>query len=459
MAGPTPISEITFLGSDTRIASRVGRPFKRFLAVEAAGGLVLLAATAIALVWANSAWAESYVEFWHTEIEVSIGSYHLGGGHHLDLETFVNDGLMVVFFFVVGLEIKRELVTGQLKDPRAAALPAMAAAGGMIVPAAIYLAFNPSGPASDGWGIPMATDIAFAVGVMSLLGDRIGRQMKVFILSLAIVDDIGAIAVIALFYTNDISYGWLAAAVGIIVLIRLLRQMRVWYVPIYVVLGVALWLATFESGVHATIAGVVLGLMTPARPLQTKQEAAQWVNWLRDKGDQLFAVDIEYAAFHMRESTSVAERMETTLHPLSSFLIVPIFALANAGVYLRGGVLADAATSPVTWGVAMGLVVGKIVGITVFTIIGQKMPFTTSPFGMTRLHLIGLASVAGIGFTVSLFITGLAFTDEMLISESKIGILFASLVAGLLGLFILMRACRREVRVSPPPAVAETVSS
>ncbi len=452
MAGPTPIPEITFIGSDSRLASRVGRPFRRFIEVEAAGGVALLAATAVALIWANSPWSDSYVDLWHTEIEVHVGSYHLGGeAHPFTLEAFVNDALMAIFFFVVGLEIKRELVTGQLRDPRAAALPAMAAVGGMVVPALVYFAFNPSGPASSGWGIPMATDIAFAVGVVSLLGDRIGRGMKVFLLSLAIVDDIGAIVVIAVFYTSDLSIEWLATALVLTAIIIGLRWLRVWYIPIYILLGSILWFATFESGVHATIAGVALGLITPAKPLQTKQQAARWVNWLRDKGDELFGADIKYAAFHMQESTSVAERLETALHPISSFVIIPIFALANAGVSLHGGVLGNAASSPVTWGVGVGLVLGKIVGVFSATWLAQRFSFTTTPVGMTSMHLLGLAAVAGIGFTVSLFITGLAFDEPAFIPEAKIGILFASAVAGAVGMLALTRACRRDVLVSPHP--------
>lgn len=449
MAGQTPIPEITFIGSDNRLASRVGRPVRRFLEVEAAGGLLLLLATVVALVWANSPFSDSYNTLWHSEFELRIGGLHFGGEEHpLDLELLVNDALMVIFFFVVGLEIKREMVSGHLRDPRAAALPAVAAAGGMIVPALIFLSLNSGTDAVDGWGIPMATDIAFAVGAVSLLGDRIGRPLKVFLLTLAIVDDIGAILVIALFYTEGLSVPWLIAAGCITVLVILLRQLRVWYIPLYVLLGVALWVATFQSGIHATIAGVVLGLITPAKPLQDRGQAARWVEWLRDKGDNLYAVDIRYAAFHMRESVSVAERLETALHPISSFIIIPIFALANAGVYLGGGVLGDAASSNVTWGVALGLVAGKTLGVFAFTWVGQRLPFTASPSGMTSLHLLGLAAVAGIGFTVSLFVTGLAFENEAFIDQSKIGILFASLAAGLLGLAILAQASKRQVQVS-----------
>ena len=244
--------------------------------VEASGGVVLLLAAIAALVWANSPWSDSYYNFWHTDFELVIGSYHMGGeSHHLTLETLVNDALMAIFFFVVGLEIKRELVSGQLKDPKAAALPVIAAIGGMVFPAVVYVAFNSSGDAASGWGIPMATDIAFAVGVISLLGDRIGRPLKVFLLSLAIADDIGAIIIIAIFYSSDLSMSWFITALIIMGIIILLRRLHIWYIPIYIALGTALWLATFESGVHATIAGVVLGLATPAKPQQTKEEGLE----------------------------------------------------------------------------------------------------------------------------------------------------------------------------------------
>ena len=457
-SGHTPLPEITFIGSDHALASRVGRPMRRFFDVETAGGIVLLVATAVALIWANSPWSDSYHDLWHAEFEFRLGALHLGGPEHpLDLELLVNDGLMVIFFFVVGLEIKRELVSGHLRDPRAAALPAIAALGGMIVPATIFFAFNAGTPAVDGWGIPMATDIAFAVGVVSLLGNRVSRPMKVFLLTLAIVDDIGAILVIAIFYTESLDMGWLATAAVLVAITFALRQLRVWYVPLYVFVGVLLWLALFQSGVHATLSGVMLGLITPARPLQSRDDAVRWVQWLRDKGEELFAVDVAYASFHLRESVSVAERIQTALHPISAYVIIPIFALANAGVELGGGVLGDAAASSVTWGVAVGLVAGKTVGIFVFTTIGRRLPFTEAPRGMGRLELLGLSAVAGIGFTVSLFVTGLAFDDQVIIDEAKIGILFASLTAGVLGLGILRLAAARRVgpRVSRPDQVDE----
>ena len=444
MASNTPIPDLpkwTFLGGDGRLARRVGQPVRRFLHVEASGGIVLLLAAVAALIWANSPWSDSYYNFWHTDFALNIGSYQMGGeSHHLTLETLVNDALMAIFFFVVGLEIKRELVSGQLKDPKAAALPVIAAIGGMVFPALVYVVFNANGDASSGWGIPMATDIAFAVGVISLLGDKIGRPLKVFLLSLAIADDIGAIVVIAIFYTSDLSFSWFVTALIIMGIIVVLRRLHIWYIPIYIALGTALWLATFESGIHATIAGVVLGLATPAKPQQSKEDGLAALEWLRDKGkdESIYPVDVRLTAMEIRESqVSVAERIESALHPISSFIIIPIFALANAGVNMGDGLLGDAASSPITWGVGLGLIVGKIFGITFMTWLGMKLPFISPPSGLNFISLLGLAATAGIGFTVSLFITNLAFDDMEIINQSKIGVLFASVIAGILGLLLL----------------------
>ena len=443
MAENTPLPDLpkwTWLGGDSGLARRVGKPVRNFLNIEAAGGILLLIATAIALIWANSPWSGSYNNLWNTHFELAVGSYHMGGlGHHLTLGYLVNDALMVIFFFVVGLEIKRELVAGHLKDPKAAALPAIAAIGGMVFPALIFFAFNPSGDPSSGWGIPMATDIAFAVGVVSLLGDRVGRPLKVFLLSLAIVDDIGAILVIAIFYTSSLSVSWSIAALVILAAILILKFLKIWYIPIYILLGFAFWLATFESGIHATIAGVLLGLIAPAKPQQSKEEGIRALEWLRDKGENIYPVDVRITAMELNESSSsIAERIGSTLHPISSFIIIPIFALANAGIDLSGGVLGDAAGSAITWGVALGLVVGKTLGIFITTWIGMKMPFTTRPKELNNLSLLGLSAAAGIGFTVALFITNLAYKENLIFAdESKIGVLFASLVAGIIGLLFL----------------------
>ena len=257
-------------------------------------------------------------------------------------------------------------------------------------------------------------------------------------MSLAIADDIGAIIVIAIFYTSDLSLKWFIAALVIMGIIIVMRRLQIWYIPIYILFGTALWLATFESGIHATIAGVVLGLATPAKPQQTKEEGLVALEWLRDKGENIYPVDVRITAMELQESrVSVAERIQIALHPISSFIIIPIFALANAGVNMGDGLLADAVSSPVTWGIALGLIVGKMFGITLMTWIGMKLPFTSSPSDLNFRSLLGLAATAGIGFTVSLFITNLAFDDIEIINQSKIGILFASVIAGIVGLLLL----------------------
>ncbi len=425
------------------MARFIGRPIHQFAAIEAAGGVLMLIATVAALVWVNSPWQDSYYDFWHTHVSFSVGDYHF---EH-DLEHIVQDGLMAVFFFVVGLEIKRELVNGQLRDPRFAALPAAAALGGMVVPALVYFAFNAGGPGQDGWGIPMATDIAFAIGVLSLLGNRIPRQMKVFLLTLAIVDDIGAILVIAIFYTSDLSGNWLLTAAILLGGILMLRRLEVWYLPVYLVVGVAFWLAILESGVHATIAGVILGLITPAKPLQSEEEARRWASWLQMQ-DVVHLDDVRRVGFHIRESQPVSLRIEELLHPIAGYIIIPLFALSAAGVELSGDVLSDAVTSPVTLGVVLGLVVGKTAGISLFSWIAHRLGWVTIPKSMTGLHMVGLAMVAGIGFTVSLFISRLAFDDPSIADESKIGILVGSLVAAVVGMAILSRT-------EPPPKYAD----
>jgi len=345
---------------------------------------------------------------------------------------------MALYFFVVGLEIKRELVSGELKDPRAAALPAMAALGGMIVPALIYVAFNLGG-ASHGWGIPMATDIAFALGVVSLLGSRVPGAMKVFLLTLAIVDDIGAIVVIAVFYTSDLSLGWLAIAAGLIAVVIAMKVAHIRYIPAYIFVGMFVWLAVFESGVHATIAGVVLGLLTPAVPL--KPDVPEDQDFVRQvMGGEASAPLVRRASFDLNEQVSVAERLADFLHPYTSFIIIPLFALSNAGIEISRGALSTAATSDVTLGVVFGLVVGKFVGISVFTWIGVRSGMSQMPRGASWTHVIGLAAIGGIGFTVSLFVTGLAFDNQLFTDDAKIGIVAASMIAALIGSVILARA-------------------
>jgi NhaA family Na+:H+ antiporter len=428
----------TWLGSDRLLARVVGRPVARFLDVEAAGGVALLTATAVALVWANSPWSDSYEQLWTTDLVINLGDSAI----HEDLRHWVNDGLMALFFFVVGLEIKRELVAGHLSTRRDATLPVLAAVGGMVVPALIYAAVNLGGDGSSGWGIPMATDIAFAVGVLALVGDRCPHSMRAFLLALAIADDIGAIVVIALFYSDGVSLVPLGLAVLGLLAIVLLRRATVWYAPVYLIVGFAVWLAVFESGVHATLAGVALGLLTPARPLMSDIDADRVAAEL-STDSQVEAEEVRDIAFRIQESVSVAERLERALHPWTSYFVIPLFALANAGVVLSSDTLRDAVSSPVTAGVAVGLVVGKVLGVVGASALAVRIGLARLPEGVAWRHLTGVAALAGIGFTVSIFITGLAFDDAALQQEAKLGVLAASAVAAGLGAMLLWRADRR----------------
>jgi len=371
-----------------------------FVSVEALSGLVLLGATVAALIWAN-AHPHSYDDLWHQHLDLSFGPFDLD----LSLAHWVTDGLMTLFFFVVGLEIKREIVRGELRDPRVASLPVIAAVGGMVVPALIYVAVNAGEPTVKGWAIPMATDIAFAVGLLAILGSRIPRSLKLFLLTLAIVDDIGAILVIAIFYSKGVSLGWLAAALATVCVILALQQIGVASPLAYVLPGVVMWLFVDQSGVHATIAGVVLGLLTPARPFGGKQ---------------------------------VIEQLEHALHPWSSFFIVPVFALANAGVVIDDDSLRRVADSSIAIGIVLGLVIGKPLGIWLATMIGARVGLGSLPDGATWRQIVGLGSVAGIGFTVALFVGDLSFAGTSF-EDGVMGILVGSLVSGLIGATLLSR--------------------
>ncbi|MER3453127.1 MAG: Na+/H+ antiporter NhaA [Acidimicrobiia bacterium] len=413
------------------MTQRLSRAVREFVEVEFAGAAVLLVATAVALVWANSPWDASYRRLWSTELAVSLGSHRLA----LDLHEWVNDGLMALFFLVVGLEIKRELVAGELREPRKAALPAIAALGGMVVPAAIYTALNAGGAGGRGWGIPMATDIAFAVGVLTLLGPRVPPSLKVFLLTLAIVDDIGAIVVVAVFYSGGIHWDALGVAVGLVGAVVALRAAGLRATPVYIGIGIAMWLALHEAGVHATLAGVVMGLLAPAATPLDRPDPVE----LADVSTPLAA---RLTARLARESVSVAEWLEHVLHPWTSFLVVPVFALANAGVSLDAAGIRDALGSPVTAGVVAGLVVGKPLGITLFAWAAHRLGLGEPPTGATWRGLSGVATLAGIGFTVSLFVTSLAFENPALRDQARLGILAASLIAAVVGTAVLRRGAQ-----------------
>ncbi len=426
-----------YIASDKPLARLVARPVREFLRVEAAGSILLLLAAAAALLWANSPWSSSYDALWHTHLTLDVGPLHLDES----LQHWVNDALMVIFFFVVGLEIKYELVNGDLRDPRTAALPIVAAVGGMVVPAGIYLALNPpGGDGSAGWGIPMATDIAFAVGVLGVLGRRIPSAARLFLLTLAIVDDIGAILVIAVFYTSDLSLTWLAIAVGLLGLMVVARMLRIWSLVVYAVLGVGVWFALLESGVHATLAGVAIGLLAPATPLLKEEVARDFAaRALEDRN--LDADELARLRFLLRESVSVVERLISALHPVSAYVVLPVFALANAGVEL--GAIGKVFTEPVGLGIILGLVLGKPIGIYATSFLAVRLGIAKLPEGTSWPMVLGLGAVAGIGFTVSIFIAGLSFPGaDLLTEEAKIAILLASLIAAVLGVALLLAASR-----------------
>ena len=437
----------TWATSERFVPKRFVRPFVRFTRIEAASGIVLLAAAVAALIWANSRWSDTYFQILETQLTIEFGPFHLDES----LLHLINDGLMAIFFFVVGLEIKRQLVLGDLRDPRAAAFPVIAALGGMIFPAAIYLLINldAGGEAIRGWGIPMATDIAFAVGVVALLGSRVPSGAKLFLLTLAIADDIGAITVIAIFYTEDLDLRYLAFAVGGLALARVANLVRIRSLAFYVPLGVAVWFLTLESAVHATLAGVALGLLTPARPLYPADEFDRRARAVLDSfpiepdspearehanHEALLLSDISF------EAVSPLSRLEHRLQIWSSFVVIPLFALANAGIDFRGVDIVDALTSSVALGVAAGLVVGKTLGISLFAFIAVRTGIGRLPAGTDWTHIVGLAAVGGIGFTVALFVASLAFSDPALNDLAKVGIFAGSLVAGIIGSLILSRA-------------------
>jgi NhaA family Na+:H+ antiporter len=384
-------------------------PLTEFLHQESAGGVALLAATVAALVWANAIGEGSYTSFWETGLTLGFGSLSLDE----DLRHWVNDGLMVLFFFVVGLEIKREVAVGRLSDRKAALLPVVAALGGVILPALIFLAIIGGGPGSEGWAIPMATDIAFAVGVLALLGDRVSAGVKLLLLSIAIVDDLIAISVIALFYSEGISLLWLAGAVAGLLVVAGMNLRGVSRVAAYVPVGLLVWVAALESGVHPTVAGVALALLTPAQPVDGRR---------------------------------VLEQLEHRLHPYTAFAVLPLFALANAGIALDAGVIADAVASPLPWAIAVGLVVGKLLGITGAALLALRLRIGALGEDVRLAQVWGVAALGGIGFTVSLFVAQLAYTDPEIIDLAKIGIFTGSIVSAVIGVALLTRG-------APSPAV------
>jgi len=414
---------------------RIIAPLALFLRIQAASGFLLLVVTAIALALANSPFAHAYLNLWEIPFGFTLGTFEMNHS----LRHWINDGLMTIFFFVVGLEVKRELVLGELRDLRTACLPIIAAAGGMIIPASLYLAGQYGQPGERGWGIPMATDIAFVVGCLAVLGPRVPGGLRIMLLSLAIADDIGAILVIAIGYTGHLNFGALALGVFGFLIVRGLARIGVRSIPIYYIVGVIIWLAFYESGVHATVAGVILGLLTPAHGWVSagrlnaivRQFAAyvQGEPWSNGGKDPMALRAIAVAA---REALSPLERLETALHPWVSFVIMPLFALANAGVSINVTDFRE----PIAMAVIVGLGIGKPVGIVSFSWLAVRMGIARLPEGVNWSILAAGGVLAGIGFTMALFIASLAL-ENALLNAAKVGILSGSAVAAVAGSLIL----------------------
>lgn len=428
---------------------RLLAPFREFSAREASGGVLLMGAALIALAWANSPFADSYAALWATTVTVGAGEFALSKSIHL----WINDGLMAIFFLVVGLEIKREILVGELASARRAVLPIASAIGGALLPAMLFLIIAGSDPeASRGWGVPMATDIAFALGVLALLGSRVPVGLRIFLTALAIADDLLAVLVIAIFYTSDLTLPALGAAAVILGALVAANRLGVRRPIVYALLGIALWVAVFQSGIHATVAGVMLAMTIPARtridPADFLERARGFIaDFGRDVGED--PDEGHHAAlWELEDLTESAQapmlRMEHALHPWVAFVIVPLFALANAGVPIAGDLVATA-TEPVVLGILIGLVIGKQVGITIAAWLVVRAGLAALPDGVTWRHIYGAAWLGGIGFTMSLFVADLAFGDAPALALAKIGILAASVIAGVGG-YIILRSVSPRTR-------------
>lgn len=418
--------------------------FDRFLHAQSSSSIVLILATLTAVLWANSPWADLYQKLSHLD----IGTYFNGKQYHLTLDYWVKDGLMAIFFFVVGLEIKREILIGELSSLKKAVLPVMAALGGAIVPALLYFAFNPGGPTADGWGVPMATDIAFALGLLALFGKRVPIGLKVFLTALAIVDDLMAVLVIALFYTDQISLPPLLVAAVLLALLALVVRNHIRRPVCLFLLIFGVWLGVFLSGIHATIAGVLLALVIPVKasiePKQFFSILKQYKSWLKKSKmtrqsmvadrEQRQAIEQIYVA--SRKMIPIGIHLEDHLHPIQAFLILPIFALFAAGVAIDNTTLA-AFPGPVSLGIVAGLLIGKQVGIFGFSFLVIQSGWTELPAGVSWGQVWGVSLLGGIGFTMSIFISELAFFDDAIIAEAKIAIFLTSIVAGICGVLVL----------------------
>lgn len=426
-------------------------PLQKFMNRSTTSGILLFTTAVLAMVIANSPLQHWYHELWQIHFKIGVGEYMIDK----DLHHWINDGLMAVFFFVVGLELKREIISGELSNPKNAILPIGAAIGGMIFPAIIYLLFNPSGEASNGWGVPMATDIAFVLGLLYILGDKVPISLKVFLTALAIADDIGAVLIIAFFYTSNIEEISLMVAGGFLVMMIIANRIGVRSSLVYAILGiVGLWVAFLLSGIHATIAAVLAALTIPASAKVPESIFARKMQRLLKTFESLdktkaatLTEDQVVVLSQMRTMSDYAmpplQKLEHGMHPLVAFVVMPIFAFANAGVTIEGEFF-ELLFAPITLGVILGLLIGKVVGVYLVSFIIIKLKIAKLPDGMNKLHLLGAGLLAAIGFTMSLFIAGLAFTDPISDMQAKIGVLMATLIASILG-FITIKVANARI--------------
>jgi len=436
------------------LVAQLAGPLRSFMATEAGSAGLLLGAALLALVWANSPWSDSYVSLWSTNATVAVG----GGELSMDLRHWVNDGLMALFFFVVGLEVRRELSVGELRDRSRLLLPAVAAACGMLIPALLYLAFNPAGEAARGWGAVIGTDTAFLLGALAIVGPACPTQLRVFLLTLTVFDDIAAVTIIGIVYSGTLDPVALAVAAACLAALAALSRMRQWRSAPYVISGLALWVATVESGLHPSIAGMLAGLLIAARPRE-RSDVEQAATLFRAFRQSPLAEVGRSARRGLERAVSVNERLQTALHPWTSYAVVPLFALANAGVDLRGGLLGDALASPVTWGVVAGLVAGKLSGIGLGVLGARRLGLGSLPAGVGTGQVLGGAALSGIGFTVSLLIVDLAFDTPALREQATVGVLLAAALSMLTGwlVFRLAALLRGEREAGLPTVLASPV--
>ncbi|WP_232680543.1 Na+/H+ antiporter NhaA [Nocardioides sp. R-C-SC26] len=425
-------------GTSQDFAGQTPSALRSFMHTEAGSAGLLVVTALVALLWANSAWSDAYTSLWHTEAAIRFG----GAEIRMDLHHWINDGVMVVFFFVIGLEVRREFAVGELTDRSRITIPLIAGIGGMAVPAALYLLLNPTGEAARGWGVVIGTDTAFLLGVLALVGPAVSTQLRIFLLTLTVIDDIVAVSVIGVVYSDSVDVRALAVAGACLVALAVLDRTGVWRASPYLVIVLVLWVATLESGLHASIAGMLAGLLIPASSPErslVSQANRQFVAFRQSPMPEVQRA----ARTSLNRAISVNERLQEVLHGWTSYAVVPLFALANAGVDLRGGVLGDALASPVTWGVVAGLVLGKLVGIGAGALGAVRLGLGRLPQGVGAGHTLAGAALSGIGFTVSLLIVGLAFDDERLRAQATVGVLLSALLASVLGWVVFAIAARR----------------